>query len=469
MILHLHPYPPHRDTHLTLPDKGIVVVQGKNESGKSSILEAYCAALWARSLRGDTPWRCSEALITVGIGSHVIERTPESLTVNSHGALKPSKKQKELESIVGDWDTFQRTRCFDADLSARFGAATDGERRILLERLCGLEKLANGLKRCRDDKRDAEKRAAAIRQRAVVAQTRLAEQPQAEAPAPGALEHAGEALKQAETRLRELAKREGLHQATASQAEQQRNSLFNGKCPTCEQPVSWDCIDSFRKRRDEAQRQGAQARAQREAASAEGAALLSQLKRLQTQQANAQRAAEQAAKRAEIEGERDRAVVELQAAERDISHLSAVESFLIDVRPRLLRSSLASLEKVAQRLIAPLTDKALSLKLDGDEVRLSLGPFSYKQLNRGHRRRVDLCLMLGLSQLYPNVNPIFLDECLDGIDAEGCDAAALVLEAAAERDLIILLTHSVEIAGRLRGTHIEVLDGQCKVRQNVKL
>lgn len=468
MILHLNPYPPHTNTHLTLPDKGVVVIQGKNESGKSSILEAYCAALWARSLRGDTPWRSFDCHITVGLPNLTVERTPNSLLVNSTSALKPAKKQKELESIVGDWETFQRTRCFDADLSARFGACTDSERKVLLERLCGLEKIADGLKRCREDKRTIERKSAEVRQKAVLAQAKLLEQPKAEPLPSGVLEHTQTALRAAEERLRMLARDEGKHSSDAIQAERQREALSNGRCPTCEQQVSFSVISEFRERRDRAKKAEIEAKAQRELACKEGAELLKQLRKLQEQQAELERAVALAERRQTIETERDTAVTELQQIEAELKHLTTVESFLIDVRPKLLKSSLASLEATAQRLLAPLTDKSLSLLLDNDEVKLSLGPFSYKQLNRGHRRRVDLCLMLGLSQLHPTINPIFCDESLDGIDAEGCDAAALVLEAAAERELIILLTHSAEIAGRLRGTHVKVVDGHCEVRQNAR-
>ena len=46
MLLHLHPYAPHRDTRLELADTGLVVVYGLNGSGKSSLVEAYAAAMW---------------------------------------------------------------------------------------------------------------------------------------------------------------------------------------------------------------------------------------------------------------------------------------------------------------------------------------------------------------------------------------------------------------------------------------
>lgn len=39
------------------------------------------------------------------------------------------KKQPEVTALVGDFATWQRTRVFDADLTARFGAESDSERK----------------------------------------------------------------------------------------------------------------------------------------------------------------------------------------------------------------------------------------------------------------------------------------------------------------------------------------------------
>ena len=103
-----------------------------------------------------------------------------------------------------------------------------------------------------------------------------------------------------------------------------------------------------------------------------------------------------------------------------------------------------------------MTDAPFHLWVDGDNVRVKLGDRDYKELNRGHRRRLDLAIMLALSQLHqaPVRGPIFLDESLDGLDADGAEAAAAVLEAVAQHELVIMLTHSEELAGRLRGVHL---------------
>lgn len=149
MILSLKNYPPHRDTVLRLPDAGLVVVQGENGSGKSTLAEAYAAALWGKCLRGASPWRSEGCALSVTLPGLHVERTPTSLLLSGHGALKPSKKQPEVTALVGEFTTWQRTRVFDADLTARFGAESDSERKRLLEKLLGLERFDEALKRVR--------------------------------------------------------------------------------------------------------------------------------------------------------------------------------------------------------------------------------------------------------------------------------------------------------------------------------
>jgi energy-coupling factor transporter ATP-binding protein EcfA2 len=105
MFLHLHPYVPHRDTHIELPDTGLVVVYGLNGSGKSSLVEAYAAAMWGRSLRGASAWRTEDCRITVGLPGLLVERTPASLRVNGEAALTPAKTQQRLTSIIKDFAT----------------------------------------------------------------------------------------------------------------------------------------------------------------------------------------------------------------------------------------------------------------------------------------------------------------------------------------------------------------------------
>ena len=75
MILHLRDYPPHLDTRLALPDAGLVVVQGPNQSGKSSLVECYAAAMWARTVRGASPWQRETTELRVELPGLRVRRT----------------------------------------------------------------------------------------------------------------------------------------------------------------------------------------------------------------------------------------------------------------------------------------------------------------------------------------------------------------------------------------------------------
>ena len=177
MRLHLHPYPPHCNTVVDLPTTGLVVVHGANGSGKSSLVEAYAAALWGKSLRGAAAWRSEADRIDLSLPGLTVSRTPSSLLVNGETTLTTAKAQQRLTSIVGDFATWQRTRVFDADLTARFGAETDSERKKLLERLLGLEQLDAGLRKLREDLRAAEGKQTASEAQARQVRAVLAEQP----------------------------------------------------------------------------------------------------------------------------------------------------------------------------------------------------------------------------------------------------------------------------------------------------
>jgi len=449
-------YPPHANTVLELPDTGPVIVQGVNGSGKSTLLEAYCAALWGRSLRGASAWRGVDYCLTVELPGLTVERTTENLVVNGASALKATKKQPELVSLIGTWDNFTRIRCFDADLTARFGISTDAERKQLLERLCGLDKLNDGLKRCRADIRDATAQQSKHEQQRAVAEAGLKERPTVEAPSVIAMQGLETTLASVETQLREMAKMEGIAAANAAEIDRRLAQLRAERCPLCAAPITPELRSELHAEASRAKSTQADVQAQRKQNETQSKALLRQLQELRAQQAAAIEAEKQATRLAELMTQRDRAAELGAVAERRTKQLRLVEEFLNVARPKLLESLLASLHASASEWLAVMTDALFHLWVDGDNVRVKLGDRDYKELNRGHRRRLDLAIMLALSQLHsaPVRGPIFCDESLDGLDADGAEAAAAVLEAVAQHELVIMLTHSEELAGRLRGVHL---------------
>ncbi len=461
MILSIKNYPPHQDTVLRLPDAGLVVVQGENGSGKSTLAEAYAAALWGKCLRGASPWRSEDCELSVTLPGLHVERTPTSLLLSGHGALKPSKKQPEVTALVGEFTTWQRTRVFDADLTARFGAESDSERKRLIEKLLGLERFDEALKRVRADIRDTDRKIAAAESKHAVAQAVLAEQPKPSQPvSQDSLRAAQAALRAAEDACNELAKGEGRLAAARDAQAKQLDLLRSGCCPTCEQVVPPSQIASMQSRAAALSAEQASLAQSRSATAGERAARMTELRALQKAAVDAEAIAAQAAKRSGLQAELDKAQAEKAALSLTVRQLAAVEACLLWARPKMLADSLASLEVAASAWVP-----GLRLRIEGEGLRVSLGARSYAELNEGHRRLCDLAVLLGLSGFGDAKvrGPIFLDGALHGLDEKRQDDVAALLETIARRELVIVLTCVEDTANRLRGMHIRIADGTATV------
>lgn len=447
------------DTRLVLPNAGLVVVQGPNQSGKSSLVECYAAAMWARTVRGASPWQRETTELRVELPGLVVRRNKHELEVNAQSALKPSKKQADLTALVGDFATWQRTRLFDSDLTARFGTSTDGERKKLVEQLLGFEKLEVGLKRVREDARGAESELTALQRQADALKSVLDAHP-----APGMEVDADRlrALEQraahAEEHAAALARQSGVDASAAAHAERALAQLQGGRCPLCgadsRQPA-----EAYREQAQRARRERSEAEAKLRAARSEVEGVQAELGKLRLAEAEARAARGQAERRAKVREDHASAVVGAAVKAKSAAALRRVEEFLLWARPKLFAEALAHLAAAAQIWVPEL-----ELRAEGDGLRLLLGGKDYKALNRGHRRLCDLAVLLGLSGFSDAKikGGLFLDECLDGLDEERCEQVSAMLESAAERELVIVLTHSAEIAGRLRGVHVQVLDSVCK-------
>lgn len=450
MILHLHPYAPHRDTRIETADVGLYVVSGLNGSGKSTLVEAYAAACWGRSLRGASAWRSEDCRIDLALPGLTVERTPNTLRVNGEAALTPAKTQQRLASIVGDFATWQRTRVFDADLTARFGASGDGERKKLLEQLLGLEKLDAGLRHCREDIREAERLCAAAERSQSIADASLAEQPEYVAFDAQALARSTELLREAEQRAAEMAKEAGRLQQEKTAADRAVELFRSGHCPTCEQAVT---VDRWLRVRDAAaQALSAQTQAQR-AAVQDVAPLLAQVRELRAAQAAAERAAQAEARRAELTARRAEALAQRTVHETTLRRLRAVEAFIVQARPKLLASSLAILQEAASAWLPGLTI--------GEDMIVRHGQRTYKELNEGHRRLCDMAVLLGLSGMSDAKvkGPIWLEGVFYGLDFKRMDLVLGLLESVAQRELVILTTCDLEMSEILPGCKIRLVDG----------
>lgn len=157
----------HESLHVDLPSKGLVVVQGRNGVGKSSLVEAVSVAFWGKSLRGSSPWRggCSGSAYVVADGIEAersIHKNKKSVQWRTSEKEKwrtydtESKAQEALTVEVGEWDLWRRTHVFSSQDASHFTLASDAERKRLLERLLQLDIFEEGYVRARVDFKDLE-------------------------------------------------------------------------------------------------------------------------------------------------------------------------------------------------------------------------------------------------------------------------------------------------------------------------
>lgn len=152
-------------TTLELPPTGLVVVTGQNGSGKSSMIEAVAVSCWGKTLRGTSPWRDGEA----GLVSVETDELSATRTITAKGGTvrtqwaphvgetpvfdTQTKAQEGLSARVGELDVWRRTHVFSSQDAAHFTAATDGQRKALLETILGLECFDTAYARAKGDQR----------------------------------------------------------------------------------------------------------------------------------------------------------------------------------------------------------------------------------------------------------------------------------------------------------------------------
>ena len=154
----------HADSTIDLPDTGVVVVSGKNGSGKSSMIEAVSMAFDGETLRGKPPWAGKTCLVAVqDYNGTTAARTRTGsktvLTVNENAQPDPTafenmtKAQEHLTSLVGQHDVWKRTSLFSSADAHSFTSASDGDRKRLLETILGLSRFDAASEACRSQLR----------------------------------------------------------------------------------------------------------------------------------------------------------------------------------------------------------------------------------------------------------------------------------------------------------------------------
>jgi len=518
----------HAETTVTLPDRGVVLVSGGNGSGKSTFAEAVSWALWGRTIRGSVPWRGDEgceAAVVLGDGLTVARERRKGkayLAWQRGDAAAPTyesatRAQEALEYEIGTQDQWRRSHVFSSADAAHFSAATDAERKRLLEGLLGLAVFDPALERCREDIRAASGRVQALTrdvERAAVgaeacgrrvadASAVLARLTAGEAfPSPAVVitarqdaSDARAALMRAEDARREGATQLGRARGQVSGDERALALLAADRCPTCGQAVTGlvraphearlrastaavvDLSEAdLRAASDVGELREEAGALARHAESLQSACRREQeLTGLREQAERAKIAALHDQATAEAEGAA--AAGELALARSAVAELAAAEQVLgfRGVRAQMLARLLDGLTTVANAWLARLCDRPITLRLAGtterksgavvDAISLAVegagGGQGYDGASGGERRRIDVALLLALAEITPGARgTLILDEALDALDTAGVEAVVGLVEEIAQDRAVLLITHNTALAERIRpALHLLVSEG----------
>lgn len=152
-----------------VPDRGVTVVTGRNGVGKSTLFaEPFAWALFGKTLRGVTVKKPCSATLDFGPLKVKAVRTKTAANV-AFGDGTPetaTKGWKSLGELLGlDFDLWHRTHVFSIEKVAKFSAATDSERKSLLEALLGLDKYERAQKVAKEEHARANVRFSSVQAR----------------------------------------------------------------------------------------------------------------------------------------------------------------------------------------------------------------------------------------------------------------------------------------------------------------
>ena len=164
--VYLENFGPHEALFVDLPKNGLFLITGHNGAGKSTVIEAVNWAVWGKTLRGAAMYqKKKDCIVRVHTESGVVERTRSK---SGRGAVSFTDKngnctefdtasgaQEALEQMFGPAPNWRRTHVFSSNDPILFSAASDGDKKRLLESLLGLEKFDAALASCRKELADS--------------------------------------------------------------------------------------------------------------------------------------------------------------------------------------------------------------------------------------------------------------------------------------------------------------------------
>jgi len=423
--------------------------------------------------------------------------------------------QDALTDIVGVYDLWRRTHVLTSTDAAHFSTATDRERKQLLETIIGLDKFDAAHAKCKLDLVNAtrgEQVAVSARNtlhvriasaekeisnaQAVVESCVPSDPSQVEeltlacASTKAEMEEIKGGMRTIEQEVRRMRTEFSELQFRLAAQKEKAALISRGVCPTCTTPFSHefcgDVASAVRAAQEALEHRGAELRKAieaREACIAGSADYLADVSATHAQmsaklqaiehQSRALRVAQEQAQQA-LQS-KEKLLVELSSTECEWDELKARVGMLNcaekvlgmrGVRASMLGDALGAIEQVANVWLGRIASADMSLRLkpytenaDGTarecidlEVEGVGGGHGYYAASSGERRRIDIALLLALSEIgrgNGGSHTLWFDEVFDALDSTGRTLVGESLAGLAQDHCVVLITHSEEMVEAL--------------------
>lgn len=422
-----------------------------------------------------------------------------------------SKAKESIEAIAGTYEVWRQTCVLTSVDTSQFTCSPDKDRKAILESILDLGQFDVALKACTQDLARLANEASdteysikslasgiAAEQRIIdgadreikeYTKYRQASEVLAEGkPVKAKLEVLEKEIVEAEGEISVLAQEEAEHAKVVAvakdrkaQADKKLARLGDKVCPVCEQEVSDSVREHFAfhekvpgpfPKRDLLDR----LRAELSAKKAKYRKLESQLSELRAElktaksidelrQNSESRRDEAAAKICELQISCDKSQAILESLQKEQKILEFTKKALghKGIRALVLDGALSAIEVLTNQWLEVLSEGKISVKFTsysetksgsvtnniGIDVLGAGGGRGYRAASLGERRRIDIAILLALSQFKKIESPIsgtyLMDEVFDSIDETGITKICEMLETISREHQVVVITHEQNI------------------------